>query len=70
MLGAPLYFDALGTCSIAVTAAGAAGAIVMSDQCDAAERAEPFRHVSHGGARLAVEIHRPVKSEPMFGNYV
>ncbi len=39
MLGAPLYFEALRTCSIAVTAAGAAGPIVMDLQLDLTERA-------------------------------
>ena len=39
MLGAPLYFEALGTCSIAVAAATAAGPPVMDTKLDLTERA-------------------------------
>jgi hypothetical protein len=40
----------------------------MDPQLDLAQRAEPLRRVGAGRARFAIEIHRPVKNEPMFGN--
>jgi hypothetical protein len=55
MMGAPLNVDAMRTCSIAVAAARAAGALVMDSQFNLAERALGLNDRRDGSFRLTLK---------------
>src|SRR5437660_11280808 len=52
---APLHFEAMRTCQVAVAAARTAGATVMNPEPDMAQRAEAFDHVLGRRLRLMAE---------------
>jgi len=52
MLGTHPHFEAVWTCSIAVTAAWTAGAVVVNPEADPAQRTGAFDHITDSRLRL------------------